>query len=73
MSSVDEFDARMQSGPGHFPELRERRLLQVHVLEHRLGDDVDLIEAVVAGGRRDQGHGLFDLIGRHLSLRHRDS
>ena len=72
MSSVEVFDARTQSGRVTRAELRERRLLQVHVLEHRLDDDVDLVEAVVAGRRRDERHRLLDLLGGHLALRHRD-
>ena len=42
MSSVDVFDARMASGRVTAAELGERRLLQVHVLEHGLDDDVDV-------------------------------
>ena len=41
MSSVDVFDARMASGRVTARELGERGLLQLHVLEHRLDDDVD--------------------------------
>ena len=59
-------------GARHLAEFRERGLLQVHVLEHRFGDDVHLVEAVVAGRRRDQRHRLFDLLRGHLALRHRD-
>ena len=59
-------------GPRHLAELGERGLLQVHVLEHRFGHDVHLVEAVVAGRRRDQRHRLLDLLRGHLALRHRD-
>ena len=58
-------------GARHRRELGERRLLQVHVLEHRLDDDVHLIEAVERRGRRDERHRLLDLLRGHLALRHR--
>ena len=47
MSSVELFEARMQSARVTAAELGERRLLQVHVLEDRFDDDVDGVEAVV--------------------------
>ena len=60
-------------------ELGEGGLLQIHVLEHRLDDDVDLIEAVVSGGRRDERRRLFQdhragllHLGRPRSWRRRE-
>ncbi len=51
-------------------QLRERRLLQIHVLEHGFDDDVGLIEAVVGGGRRDERHRARHGVGGHAALRH---
>ena len=58
-------------GPRDRRELGERRLLQVHVLEDRFDDDVDVVEAVVGGRRRDERHRLGHRLGRHLALRDR--
>jgi hypothetical protein len=58
-------------GPRDLREIGERRLLQIHVLEDRLDDDVHLIETVVRRGRRDERHRLVDLRRGHLALRPR--
>ena len=62
----------MHSGLVDLAELGEGRLLQLHVLEHRFDHDVDLVEAVVGGRRRDQRHGAIELLVRHLALGHGD-
>ena len=71
MSSVEVFDASTASGRVTRPSSRERRLLQLHVLEHGFDDDVDLIEAVIGRRRRDERQRLFERLGRHASLRDR--
>ncbi len=40
MSSAEVFEARIAPGLADLVELAEDRLLQLHVLEHRLDDDV---------------------------------
>ena len=47
MSSVDVFDASTQSGRVTRPSSAKVCLLEVHVLEHGLDDDVHAVEAVV--------------------------
>ena len=58
-SSVDVFDARMQSGFAILSSSREDLLLQRHPFEHGFDDDVGLFEAVVGELRRDQRHALI--------------
>ena len=58
-------------GPCHRGELGERGLLQVHVLEHGLDDDVDVTEAVVARRRRNERQCARHRLRRHPALRHR--
>ena len=45
----------------HAGDFGKGGLLQIEVLEHRLDDDVDLIEPVIAGRRRNQRQRPFDL------------
>ena len=56
------------SGLGHTRKLRERRLLQIHVLEHRFDDDVDVIEAVVGRRGCDERERLGHRLRRQLAL-----
>ena len=53
---------------GDARDLGERRLLQIHVLEHRLDDDVDVVEAVIGRRRRDERHRALKRLRRHLAL-----
>ena len=64
---------RRENGVGacHRGELGERGLLQVHVLEHRLHDDVDVTEAVIAHRRSNERECAFHRLRRHSALRHR--
>ena len=55
-------------GTGHAAELREHRLLQLHVLEDRLDDDVGGVESVVGRGRRDERQRALERRWRHLAL-----
>ena len=54
MSSVEVLVARTQPGLAHAIELGEDLLLQRHVFEHRLDDQVRRLEAVVAELRLNQ-------------------
>ena len=71
MSSVDVFDASTASGRVTRASSANVALLQVHVLEHGLDDDVDLVEAVVARRRRDEAQRSGHRLRRHLALRDR--
>ena len=52
---------------GDLVELLEDGLLDFHRLEHRLDDDVGVLEGVVVERRRDQRHALLDVLGLHAA------
>ncbi len=52
---------------GDLVELGEDAFLHFHGLEHRLDDDVGVLEVVVGQRRRDQRHALVDVLGLHAA------
>ena len=58
-------------GRGHPSEVGERPLLEVHVLEHRFDDDINLIEPVVGRHRGDELHRPLEGFLCHPTFRHR--
>ena len=56
------------AGLGDLVELAENVLLDVHVLEHRLDDEVGVLQVVKAERRGEAAHARFDFLHREAAL-----
>src|SRR5579864_2520485 len=56
---------------GHAIELGEDLFLNLHILEHRLDDDVRRVELAIIAGPLDEGAGPIGPLGWHAAARHR--
>ena len=55
-------------GPGDAAQIGEVGFLEIHVLEHGLGDDIDFFETVISESGGDQSESALEFLGGHFAF-----